>query len=92
ESAVSFIRKAKNSNDCVLTVCNFTPVPRYNYTVGVPRGGYWREILNSDAEAYGGSALGNFGGLEAAPLPAQRRFHSLSLTLPPLAIVLFKPS
>ncbi|MGH8730066.1 MAG: 1,4-alpha-glucan branching protein GlgB, partial [Burkholderiales bacterium] len=54
ESAVSFIRKAKNSNDCVLTVCNFTPVPRYNYTVGVPRGGYWHEILNSDAEAYGG--------------------------------------
>ncbi len=91
ESAVSFIRKAKNRDDVVLVACNFTPVPRYNYTVGVPRGGYWREILNSDSQLYGGSGLGNFGGVEASPLPAQGRFYSLSLTLPPLAVVFFKP-
>ncbi|HET6757626.1 MAG TPA: 1,4-alpha-glucan branching protein GlgB, partial [Burkholderiales bacterium] len=91
ESAVSFIRKAKNRDDVVLVACNFTPVPRYNYTVGVPRGGYWREILNSDSQLYGGSGLGNFGGAEASPLPAQGRFYSLSLTLPPLAVVFFKP-
>jgi 1,4-alpha-glucan branching enzyme len=91
ESAVSFVRKAKNSEDVVLVVCNFTPVPRFNYVVGVPRGGFWRELLNSDAQVYGGSGLGNFGGLEAAPLPAQGRFYSLSLTLPPLAVVFFKP-
>jgi 1,4-alpha-glucan branching enzyme len=91
ESAVSFLRKAKDPNDVVLVVCNFTPVPRYNYTVGVPRRGYWREVLNSDAQVYGGSGAGNFGGVEAAPLPAQGRYYSLSVMLPPLSILLFKP-
>ena len=90
ESALAFVRKAKDPNDLVLVVCNFTPVPRYNYVVGVPRAGYWREALNSDAQVYGGSGLGNFGGVEAAPLPAQGRFYSLSLTLPPLSIVFFR--
>ena len=61
----------------VLVVCNFTPVPRTNYVVGVPEGGYWRELLNSDAAHYGGSGMGNLGGVEAAPVPAQGRFHSL---------------
>jgi 1,4-alpha-glucan branching enzyme len=90
ESALSFVRKAKDPNDLVLVVCNFTPVTRYNYVVGVPRAGYWREVLNSDAQVYGGSGVGNFGGVEAAPLPAQGRFYSLSLTLPPLSIMFFK--
>ena len=73
-------------------MCNFTPEPRINYTVGVPRGGWWRELLNSDAQIYGGSGMGNFGGVEAAPIPAQGQRHSLALTLPPLAAVLLKPA
>jgi 1,4-alpha-glucan branching enzyme len=72
-------------------VCNFTPVPRTNFRVGVPRGGYWRELLNSDATLYGGSGAGNMGGIEAAPLPAHGRFHSLAVDLPPLGVVMFKP-
>jgi 1,4-alpha-glucan branching enzyme len=75
----------------VLWVCNFTPVPRHNYHVGVPRGGRWDEVLNSDAELYGGSGQGNFGGTEAAPLPCHGRDHLLNITLPPLAVVAFKP-
>jgi 1,4-alpha-glucan branching enzyme len=75
----------------VLVVCNFTPIPRTNYIVGVPDGGYWRELLNSDAMQYGGSGRGNFGGVDAAPVPAHGRFHSLALTLPPLSTVFLKP-
>jgi len=65
-------------------------VPRTNYIVGVPGGGYWRELANSDAALYGGSGMGNFGGVEAAPAAANGRFHSLALTLPPLAVLMFK--
>ena len=68
-----------------------TPVLREQYTVGVPRGGYWRELLNSDAAIYGGGGAGNFGGVEANPLPAHGRYHSLLLTLPPLAVIVLKP-
>jgi 1,4-alpha-glucan branching enzyme len=74
----------------VLAVCNFTPVPRSNYLVGAPRGGFWRELLNSDAAQYGGSGLGNLGGVEAAPMPLHGRPHSLALTLPPLSALFFK--
>ncbi len=63
---------------------------RKNYKVGVPRGGFWREVLNSDAEVYGGSRNGNAGGVEAATTPAQGRDFSLSLTLPPLGVLFFK--
>ncbi|MCK5138827.1 MAG: alpha amylase C-terminal domain-containing protein, partial [Thermodesulfovibrionia bacterium] len=90
QSVVSFIRKGKNVGDIVLVVCNLTPVPRFNYRVGVPRGGYWRELLNSDAGMYGGSNIGNFGGIEAEPFPVQGRNHSLSLKLPPLGVLFFK--
>ena len=71
---------------------SFTPVPRTNYVVGAPQGGHWQELLNSDSTLYGGSGMGNFGGVVAAPVPAQGRFHSLSLTLPPLATVFLAPS
>ena len=74
----------------VLVVCNFTPVPRANYRVGVPRGGRWRELLNSDAAIYGGSGMGNLGGVDAAPVPAHGRVHSLTLTLPPLATIVLQ--
>jgi 1,4-alpha-glucan branching enzyme len=90
QSIISFVRKARSGENTFLVVANFTPVPRHNYRVGVPRGGYWEETLNSDAARYGGSNQGNFGGLEAAPAPAHGRYHSLSLTLPPLGILFFE--
>jgi 1,4-alpha-glucan branching enzyme len=90
KSIISFLRKSKRSKDFILVACNFTPVPRHNYRVGVPRGGFWKEALNSDARTYGGSGQGNLGGLEASPLPAHGKYYSLSLTLPPLSVVFFK--
>jgi 1,4-alpha-glucan branching enzyme len=89
-SVVSLIRKGKSTPTLVLAVCNFTPVPRQGYRVGAPRGGYWREVLNSDATEYGGSGLGNHGGVEAAAEAHHGRPCSLSLTLPPLAVLFFK--
>ncbi|MEW6141645.1 MAG: 1,4-alpha-glucan branching protein GlgB [Chloroflexota bacterium] len=89
-SIVSFIRTGRNTGDIVLAVCNFTPVTRNNYRVGVPRSGFWHEILNGDSPRYGGGGQGNFGGIEAAPIPYHGRMHSLNLTAPPLAISLFK--
>ena len=89
-SVLTFLRKGKRPQDTLLFVCNFTPVPRHNYRVGAPYGGFWREILNSDAPLYGGSGQGNMGGVEASPLPVHGRPWSLSLTAPPLAAVVFK--
>jgi 1,4-alpha-glucan branching enzyme len=90
QSVLSYLREAGDAPP-ILVVCNFTPVPRHNYRLGVPRGGYWRELLNSDAPAYGGSGLGNYGGAEAIPMPYEQYSHSLSITLPPLAVLFFKP-
>jgi 1,4-alpha-glucan branching enzyme len=89
-SIVSWIRKTPGDGEVVLTVCNFTPVPRKGYRVGVPLGGLWREILNSDSPLYGGSGLGNAGGFTAEPVPYHGRPNSLNLTLPPLGICIFK--
>jgi 1,4-alpha-glucan branching enzyme len=89
-SSVSYLRKGANPADTLLVVCNFTPVARANYRVGVPHGGWWRELLNSDAPLYGGSGQGNLGGVEAAPVGAHGRFHSLTLQLPPLGVLVFK--
>ncbi len=89
-SIVIFLRKGKNTGDLFLIVCNFTPIPRQNYRTGVPRGGFWKEVLNSDSKTYGGSGHGNFGGLEASPIPSHGKYHSLSLTLPPLGVLFFK--
>ena len=89
ESVISFLRKS-HAGDPLLVVCNFTPVPRANYVVGVPRSGYWREALNSDAPLYGGSGIGNLGGVDSAPVAAHGRFHSVTLAVPPLATLLFK--
>ncbi|MDD5451287.1 MAG: 1,4-alpha-glucan branching protein GlgB [Desulfovibrionales bacterium] len=90
QGSISFIRKGKTTDDMILVVCNFTPVPRENYRLGVPRGGFWREVLNSDARIYWGSNWGNSGGVEAAPVPAHGRPYSLSLRLPPLGVLFFK--
>ncbi|OGP94069.1 MAG: 1,4-alpha-glucan branching enzyme [Deltaproteobacteria bacterium RBG_16_47_11] len=89
-SIIGFLRRGESTDDIILVICNFTPVPRQNYRVGVPRGGFWREVLNSDAMIYGGRGYGNFGGMEATPVPSHGRYHSLCLTLPPLGICFFK--
>ena len=74
----------------ILVVGNFTPVLRKTYRIGVPEGGYWRELLNSDAAIYGGSGQGNGGGVMAEPIPHHGRPFSLKLTLPPLGILYLK--
>ncbi|MBD1938625.1 1,4-alpha-glucan branching protein GlgB [Microcoleus sp. FACHB-68] len=90
QSTISLVRKGKSENEVVLAVCNYTPLPRYNYRVGVPKEGFWQELLNSDAVDYFGSGLGNFGGLTAEAIPCHNQPYSLNLTLPPLGIVFFK--
>lgn len=89
-SVISFIRKGKSTSDLVLVVCNFTPVPRHNYRVGVPRGGFWQEILNSDSLNYGGGGMGNEGGKEADRYKHHGHPYSLNLLLPPLAVIFLK--
>jgi len=84
------LRKGKSSRETVLVVCNFTPVPRDGYEVGVPHPGYWRELLNSDASEYGGSGMGNLGGCVANELAVHGRPYSLKLTLPPLGALFLK--
>jgi 1,4-alpha-glucan branching enzyme len=90
QSMLSFLRKSRNNKDIVTVVCNFTPVPRYNYRVGVPRPGYWREILNSDSEIYGGEDFGNLGGVVADETSIHGRSFSLNLIVPPLGAVFLK--
>ena len=90
-SVVSFVRRAKDPNDFVVIVANFTPVIREIYRVGVPRAGFYRELLNSDAASFGGANLGNAAGLTSEPTPWQDQQHSVVLTLPPLAVVFLKP-
>jgi 1,4-alpha-glucan branching enzyme len=89
-STISLLRKCESAKDTVLIVCNFTPIPRVGYRVGVPEGGYWRELLNSDALEYGGTGVGNLGGVNAEAEPAHGRPYSLKLTLPPLAALFLK--
>jgi len=89
-SVVSLMRKGRAPDDNVVVVCNFTPLTHVNYRIGVPRTGFWKELLNSDAREYGGSGQGNLGGVEAAPIPLHGRPYSLTITLPPLAAVFFK--
>ena len=91
KSIVSYLRRGYAVDDVALVVCNCTPVPRYNYRVGVPFGGFWEEALNSDAVEYGGSGVGNFGGVSSERVSAHGRQCSLSLTLPPLGVVILAP-
>ncbi len=90
-STVTYIRYAQEKRECVVCACNFTPVPREHYRMGVPQDGVYRELLNSDSERYGGSNLGNGGGVHAEPIPWHNQPFSLLVTLPPLSIVFFKP-
>ncbi|MEO0756960.1 MAG: 1,4-alpha-glucan branching enzyme [Cyanobacteria bacterium J06648_16] len=89
-SVVAFIRRAKDSNEFVVTVCNFTPQPHSHYRVGVPEKGYYRELFNSDAREFGGSNMGNLGGKWSDDWAYHNRPYSLDLTLPPLGVVVLK--
>jgi 1,4-alpha-glucan branching enzyme len=89
-SMLSFLRRGRAPEELILVLCNFTPVPRTNYRVGVPEAGFWKEMLNSDAQVYGGSGYGNFGGLEASPVASHGRYYSLSLNVPPLGVIFLK--
>ncbi|MBI4684196.1 MAG: 1,4-alpha-glucan branching protein GlgB [Nitrospirae bacterium] len=91
QSTISFLRRAKNSEDILIFVYNFTPVPRYDYRIGVPQSGFYKEILNSDAAVYLGSNIGNSGGVSAEDIPSHGNPYSINITLPPLAVVVFKP-
>ncbi len=89
QSVLVWLRKGNSDDEYILCAANFTPVPRYGYRVGVPRSGFWAEVLNSDATKYGGSGIGNCGGMEAEMIESHGQPYSLPLTLPPLAIVMF---
>jgi 1,4-alpha-glucan branching enzyme len=90
-SVLIFLRRGNDPRDVMLVVCNCTPVPRSNYTIGLPEGGWWLEGLNSDAREYGGSGAGNFGAIEAAPISAHGRPFSVALQLPPLSVLYLHP-
>src|SRR5690348_15236 len=90
QSVLTFLRRGKSTGDLILSACNFTPVPRTNYRIGVPRGGYWEEIANSDAGQYWGGNWDNLGGVEASPVLHHGRPWSVSVVLPALSILLFK--
>lgn len=91
QSVFSYIRIAEDANDFLVVVANFTPIPRYNYRVGVPAEGRYQEILNSDSELYGGGNIGNQGETRTDSIPWHAFDQSLNLTLPPLGIVILKP-
>ena len=91
ESVLAFLRKGKNPDDFLLTACNFTPVPRTNHRIGVSKLGYYREVLNSDSEYYGGSNIGNVMGAHAEKIPWHGRPYSIEIVLPPLSVCVFKP-
>jgi 1,4-alpha-glucan branching enzyme len=89
-SVVSMMRRARDPHDFTVVLANFTPVPRPAYRIGVPEGGWYRELLNSDADIYGGSNVGNGGGIMAEDAPSHGFTHSLTVVVPPLGFVLLK--
>jgi 1,4-alpha-glucan branching enzyme len=90
QSVISFYRLGEPTDEPLLVVANFTPLPRHNYRLGVMQPGLWREVLNTDATVYGGSGQGNLGGLATAPVAAHGALQSLNLVLPPLSVLVFK--
>ncbi|MCW5198415.1 1,4-alpha-glucan branching protein GlgB [Desulfobulbus sp. F4] len=90
-SVLSFVRRAKHPDDCVVIICNFTPIIREKYRIGVPKGGQWRELINSDQQEYWGGNVRN-GLISASPESAFGMEHSLELTLPPLSVLFLKPA
>ncbi|HAH20900.1 MAG TPA: hypothetical protein DCL49_08370, partial [Candidatus Omnitrophica bacterium] len=92
KSIIIFIRRGRNPADDIVVIFNKTPEPRYNYRVGLPYAGYWQEIFNSDASCYGGSNVGNHGGVSAQNISWHNQPHSAEFTLPPLGCLMFKRS
>jgi 1,4-alpha-glucan branching enzyme len=92
QSVISFLRRGRDPAQQVIAAFNFTPVPRHGYRLGVPAAGFWREILNSDADVYGGGGQGNLGGVESEPAPWHGMADRVSITIPPLGAVLFERS
>jgi 1,4-alpha-glucan branching enzyme len=90
-SVVSFVRRGRTASEFAIVVCNFTPIVRHGYRIGVPEGGAYEELLNTDDTRYGGSGVGNGDGIDAEEVSAHGRPYSLSLTLPPLAAIILKP-
>jgi 1,4-alpha-glucan branching enzyme len=84
-SIIAFLRQGDDDHQIVLVICNMTPIPRHGYGIGVPRTGFWRELLNTDAAVYGGTNMGNGGGAQTIQRPMHGEVQSLLLTLPPLA-------
>jgi 1,4-alpha-glucan branching enzyme len=91
DSTLVYVRRAKDPRDFLVVFCNFTPVPRQHYRVGVPEGGWYEEVFNSDSTYYGGSNMGNGPGIMAEPIPSHGRPNSVCITFPPLAVVVLKP-
>ncbi len=91
-SVFAWLRYGHPGQRPLLVVCNFTPVPRHDYRVGVPQAGVWQELLNSDSERYGGSNVGNHGSVAAEAMPSHDQPASLALTLPPLATLILGPA
>ncbi len=91
-SVFAFMRYGNEDGQMVLVVCNMTPVPRFEYGIGVPRPGFWRELLNTDVDVYGGSNMGNAGGVESVAIQMHGEAQALLLTLPPLATVFLSPA
>lgn len=90
QSVISFTRRGTSTDDILLVIFNFTPTTYSSYRVGVPRGGFWKELLNSDATDYGGSGQSNPRSLRARKMEAHGRSYSIEIKLPPLAVVYFK--
>jgi 1,4-alpha-glucan branching enzyme len=89
-SVIAYMRYGRDRDEPIIVVCNFTPVPRHSYRVGVPERGYYTEVLNSDAHEYWGSGQGNFGGVQSTIVPWHGRPFSINITVPPLGVVFFK--
>ena len=90
QSSISFLRRAEDRGDCIIFACNFTPVPRLGYAIGVPEAGFYREVLNSDSAMFGGSNCGNSGGVMSVDEARHGRPCTITVTLPPLAVVAFQ--
>ena len=89
-NVLCFVRNGRSQEELMLVICNFSPVPRDSYRLGVSRKGSWQEIFNSDAKQYGGSGRGNFGGLETVPIQLHGRLQSLTVNLPPLGAIFLR--
>jgi 1,4-alpha-glucan branching enzyme len=88
---LAFMRLSEGGSRQLVCACNFSPVPRPDYRLGLPRAGRWRELVNTDSELYGGSGVGNMGGVTAQAKPWHDQLYSAEVTLPPLGVVWLVP-